>query len=206
MARYGQALLDRLEKLIGEAEEKTSAELVVVLASRSEAYPDVPYKAGALLALLTLVLLIFLPVSFRAEWLVVDTVAAFGLGFLAGRASSILARLLSCRRRREAGVQRAAQAVFTARGVSLTRERSGVLLYLSWLEKQVVVLGDIGLDRRIPLDQWERARGQFAAAFGFADPAADFEKGLAALAPVLQKYLPPEKGNPNEIPNRPVVI
>jgi putative membrane protein len=206
MAKYEERVLDSLEKMVEEFESGTSAELVVVLAHRSESYADVPYKAGGILAFLAIVMLIYLPIDFPAEMLLVDTLLAFALGFAAGRFSADLTRLLTSRKRRTAAVQRAAQAAFVERGVSLTKERSGVLLYLSWLERGLRLIPDVGVTRCVPRAVWNTAAKSLLTSPLEKEFPETLLEGMRPLAAVFAEHMPPGAENPDEISNRPVVI
>ncbi len=206
MSRYGEQVLDRLERFVSDVEAGTSAELVLVLAHQAERYPDVPFKVGSLAGLAALVALVFLPLDFMAELLLLDFALAFCLGFAAGRFSPRLTRLLTTARRRAAGVGRAARSSFVERGVSLTRERTGVLVFISWLERRVELLVDIGVEKRIPLDELNAARRRFETADLFADFPDRLPGAFAPINELLERYLPCGDDNPDEIPNRPVVI
>ena len=127
MSRYSEQVLEQLESFVEQVEQGTAAELVLVLAHRAERYPDVPWKLGALAGLISLAVLIFVPIEFAAEWLLLDVALGAGLGFLLGRAWPGAARILTTAGRRRAAVERTARAVFTERGVGLTRERTGAL-------------------------------------------------------------------------------
>jgi putative membrane protein len=206
MRRDDSQALASLEALVAELEARTRAELVLVLASRAEPYADAPWKAGCALALVTLGLLIFLPVDFRAEMLLLDAVLAFGLGFLLCRASPACARLLSAPARRREAVRRLAREQWTARAVGLTRERTGVLVLASWLEDRVELQWDVGVDQAVPLEAWGEVRGSLAARGVLRDFPEGLRVGLAPLGRVLAEHLPPGDDNPDELPNRPVVL
>jgi putative membrane protein len=205
MAQHDPRALAALEAVVAEVEAHTSAEVVLVLARRAEAYPDAPWKAGALAALVALAALIFLPWSFRAEWLLLDTACAFGLGWLFGRAGWTR-RLLTCPRRREAAVARAAREQWTARGAGLTRERTGVLVLVSWLERRTELLWDVGVDQKVPVAAWSEARRALQAPAVFRDSPEGLRRGLDPLGRLLAAHLPVQPGDKNELPNRPVVI
>jgi len=200
------SLLSTIERLVDEAEAQTSAELVVVIARRSGRYRDVPWKLGAGFALLMLAAVLYLPVDFDADWIGVDVLLGFGIGFVLGLPEGGLHRWLTTRARREREVRRAAEAVFTSRGVSLTRERTGLLIYLSFLERRAEILWDVGLERRVPLATWNVALMKARPLFAFRDPGGELKAALQLLLPPLREHLPASADNPNEIPNRPVVL
>jgi putative membrane protein len=206
MARYEERVLDSLEKMVEDFESGTSAELVVVLAHRSERYRDVPFKVGCIAAFTVLALLIYLPVDFSANLLLLDTFLAFSLGYVAGRTSPFLVRHMTTRKRRDRSVRRCAQAAFTSQGVSMTRERNGVLVFISWLERKVELIPDVGVDRCVALPVWNQATRELLTRplkKGFPD---SFIQAFQPLSRAFAEHMPCTDDNPDEIPNRPVVI
>lgn len=206
LMRYHKPMLDTLERVATDFEADSSAELVFAVARRSDAYADVPYKIGALCALAVLLLVVYLPIQFNASWFWVDTVVAFAFGWLVGKAFPRLTRVLVSRRRRKARVREAAEAVFVNRGVSLTRERTGVLVYISWLEQTVMLLWDVGIEKRVPRTVLQAAKNEFERLPLFQNFPAAFEPALQPLKKLFDEKLPRPPDDVNEISNRPVVI
>ena len=89
----------------------------------------------------------WLPWNPDAVWLA--AVVAAGLGFLAASWPP-LRRALAGREAMARAVRRAAEAAFTREGVFETRDRTGILIFLSLLEHQVVVLPDTGIAAKAP--------------------------------------------------------
>jgi putative membrane protein len=149
----------RIREAVQAAEKDTSGEIVVVVAEASDGYDAAPWRGA--LALSGLVMLG--DVGYRhlasfwvqwnpdAAWL--TALAAGGVGHLAA-AWAPLRRVLAGRKAMSRGVRRGADAAFAAEGVFLTRERTGILIYLSLLERQVVVLPDTGIARKAPEAAW----------------------------------------------------
>ena len=86
-------------------------------------------------------------------------------------------------------MRRAAEAAFTAQGISMTRERTGLLLYVSWHEHQFELLWDVGIGRCVPVPEWNAARRKMAeiqAFKGFPDSLGQLLKpGILHTNPVL---------------------
>lgn len=189
--------LDPVEAAVSRAEARSSAEIVVVLAARSDTYREVPWIVGAVAGLVTLGFLAWAPPTFDGAWFPVD-VALVGVvaGWLARR-SPLLIRLLVPGRVRHARVQAAAEACFVQEAVHGTRARTGVLVYTSALEDEVVTLADQGVLARVPAAEWTSLR------FVGAHEAA-LVTGLGALGELLARHLPAhDTDNPDEIANTP---
>jgi putative membrane protein len=96
-------------------------------------------------------------------------------------------------------VHRAARATFVERGVHGTRERSGLLVYVSWLEQQVALVPDLGLARAVGPELVARMEAALTAEMhaGGKHVAAALEKFTAELA----KLAPVGHADINELSN-----
>jgi len=197
--------VESVSAAVAEIEESTDAEVVVVAAGRSESYAAVSLLVGAGAAWLALLFLLFSPFHFSGVWMPLELPVVGGLvAWLTHRSPGLL-RVLVPPGRRHAAVARAAAAAFHEEAVHGTRNRTGVLIYLSALEDRVVVLPDGGIDARVPHGEWNALRWGEKA-----DPKAPgdldhFLSGLRAAGTVLAKHVPALGDNPNEIPDAPRV-
>jgi putative membrane protein len=198
--------VDRLEARVTEVEASTSAEIVVVLAGQSGGYRDLAVIGGSIAALVALLLLLYLPIRFPAASVVPLTVLAgvAGAALLMSRPALLRPFALEGRKRQQ--VRDAARVSFVDEAVSATRERTGVMIYVSLLESMVEVLPDHGLDRRLARGSWnalvEAAQAPLAA--GNWEQAVD--DLLVGAEPLLAEHFPCSEDNPDEIPNRPRVL
>ncbi len=188
----------RIEALVGELERDTQAEIVVIAARRSGTYRDVRIGCAAVLALAVLLFLLYSPLQFHPLSVPVYLAVLAGLGWWLGGRSAAVARVLSRAPRREAQVLEAAKATFVEVAVHGTRDRSGVLVYVSELEDRAVVLRDLGVDGHVPGAAWN----ELDLAVGGLD---QLEALLRAVGAVLAEHWPAGEDNPNEIPNAPRV-
>lgn len=180
-ARFASAV----EAAVSRLEAGTDAEVVVVAAARSASYRDASLLLGGAGGLAMLVAVLFVDRAV-APWMVpVDVALGAALGYGLGRLSWVLRRLVPASRRRRA-VLRAARDAFVEEAVHATPQRSGVLVYVSALEGEVVVLPDVGVEAAVPRGRW------VAAARAIDGRDLDrFLTGLAGLGEVLCAHLPP---------------
>jgi putative membrane protein len=149
----------RIDEAVRAAESGTSGEVVVVIASASGDYASASWwSAFALASLIMLADLgyrhyatFWLSWNADAVWLAV--LVAGSLGFLAAYWPP-LRRALAGRERLARAVRQAAEAAFARERVFETRDRTGILVYLSLLERQVVVLPDAGIAAKAPEAAW----------------------------------------------------
>jgi putative membrane protein len=122
--------------------------------------------------------------------------------WLAHRAPALLHALTPASRARWQ-VERAAAAHFVAEAVHGTKRRTGLLIYLSLLERQVAVLADIGIESRIPSAirsevVWSATRDPSTLRTG-----EDFVRGLSQIGAILRTRMPGEDTEGNETPDAP---
>jgi putative membrane protein len=185
---------------VERVEALTSAELVITVQRISGNYRAADLSVGFLLALLTLILLLFLPQEFGLLHFPIDVTLAFLIGAAISANLPPLRRLFAGQRRMIAEVERSARACFVERGISRTSGRSGVLVYVSLFERRAVLVPDIGVDPESLGDGW----AALVARIDAAAAAADFEAFLAAVegaGPVLAGALPRSEDDVNELPD-----
>jgi putative membrane protein len=205
MLHTDEAFVDAVSAAVAEIEQTTDAELVVVAAGRSGSYGAFAALVGALVAWLALLFLLFSPFHFSGVWMPLELPLVGGVAAWAAHRSPGLLRLLVPKARQHAEVDRAAAAAFHEEAVHGTRNRTGVLIYVSALEDRVVVLPDGGIDARVPRGEWNALRwGDKGDPLAPGD-LAHFLAGLRAAGVVLARHVPALGDNPNEIPDAPRV-
>ena len=98
-------------------------------------------------------------------------------------------------------VQGTAERAFARLGMTATRERNGVLIYISAADRLVAVLGDKGINERVPEGFWDRTvellKGQFAQG-RFAEGLCD---AVQHVADQLQHFFPRRTDDRDELSN-----
>ncbi len=149
-----------VQQAVEEVERESSAEVVPVVVQAAGEYPQAAWRAallGALGAPLGLALLHQFVELWGIRWellLLVPPFVGGGLGFLSARLFPPVARLFLLLEEMETQARERAEHAFLTEEVFATRERSGMLLFVSLFEHQVVVLGDRGIASRIPQERW----------------------------------------------------
>jgi putative membrane protein len=185
---------------IRDVEAGTAAELVVAVKHSSGDYRDLNYLVGFVVALSTLCALLFLPTSFAVWAMPVDVLVSFVVGAYAASNAPALRRLLLSGRRAETAVQSAACSAFVARGISRTKGRHGVLVFVSTFERKVACLPDIGVDVAALGDPWRVAQQALRDAVARLDFDA-FVIALRSLGPPLAAVMPHQDDDENELPD-----
>lgn len=179
---------ERIANAIRAAEKTTCGEIVCVLMRRSSDYAATPPLWAAFLALIApWPLLMFTDLATReifAAQIGVFVVAVLLISW------APLRFLLTPRLVKRARARRAAIEQFYSRGVSATRDRAGVLIFVSVAERYARIVADDGLATKITDDDWRRALDLLLAnireeriAEGFVAAVENCGRLLAAHAP-----------------------
>ena len=200
----------RISEAVRAAERKTSAEIVPMLVARSALYRDAQHRSGLTLALLVLTGLLmgdalWLPWGWHAAnaaWLIVATLLAYLIGTWLGTIAPVIRAVTSTDRLRDK-VRLRAERAFAQHGISQTRERTGVLLMVSLLERHVFVLPDRGIGSRVQAAQWDDVVKTVIAKLKANDIAGGFCAGIERCGAILCEVYPARPGdNPDELPDR----
>ena len=82
-----------------------------------------------------------------------------------------------------------------------TEQRNGVLVYVATESKKLAIIGDVGINQRVPADFWNSIKNNMVAAFvrgAFVDGIAD---AVRAAGESLKEYFPYQSDDVNEQPN-----
>jgi putative membrane protein len=200
---------ERIRVAVHTAEQHTNAEIVPMIVRRSGLYRDAQHRAGIILALVTLTLLLtteilWLPWGWHASnaaWLVLATMLAYGAGAWLGRLSPLI-RLLTSTDRMHQKVRLRAERAFSQHAVSQTRERTGVLILVSLLEHQVYVLPDHPLFQRVPPERWSLVVEAAIGRLKTGDIVGGLCQSIQTCGVLLAEICPGRPGdNPNELSN-----
>ncbi len=195
---FRDAAKQQAGRVVKSVEGQTSAEVVIAVRHRSGNYRLVAYHFGmALGALVTLALLVS-PRVFTIAAIALDGLAAFVLGTVVCANVEALTRALSRPKTLQSNVDAAARAAFFDLGISRTRGRNGILVFVSTFEHALTVLPDIGIDTAALGDDWSKAVA--AMAEGVRRMNADaFLAGVESLGPVLGRAMPWAADDLNEL-------
>lgn len=163
--------LAAIEAAVREAEAASGGEIVPYVVDASDAYPGAAWTAalgGALAAPLLAALAAWRldPWGGWPLWVTLPPFAGAALGGLAALLVEPLRRVLVPPALAARRVEQRAAAAFLAEEVFLTRERTGVLLFVSLFERRVVVLADAGIHQRVPEGSWEGVVAETVAGLG----------------------------------------
>ncbi len=95
-------------------------------------------------------------------------------------------------------VQRAIQ-VFATLGMHQTQEQNGVLFYLAVTDRKFAVVGDKGIDQRVPPDFWDSTKDVLRRHFAANDYTTGFCQGIELAGQQLKQFFPRATDDTNEL-------
>jgi putative membrane protein len=160
---FTEAGLERIRVAVGKAEGQTSGEIVPFIMPESDNYSVAVWRGGVMAALvgLALALLIF---QFYTGWGLGWLYTGWGTALVAlgaGIVGALLAAYVKPVKRLLAGeaqltrtVHHRAMRAFVEEEVFDTRDRTGILIFVSLFEHRIEVLGDAGINKKVSSDDW----------------------------------------------------
>ncbi len=80
-----------------------------------------------------------------------------------------------------------------------TKLRNGVLFYLAIKSKKFAILGDIGINQKVPENFWDQIKEEMQSAFLTGDYVGGLEKGILKAGQQLKTHFPYQSDDINEL-------
>jgi putative membrane protein len=191
----------RLQALVAEVERGTAGELVTVVARQSAAYGAFRLGWAAMLALLLAVVVHLAVPSIPANWLLgAEGPVGLCLWWLLGW--PVLLRRITPRAVQRRAVSDRVKELFLELGVTETRDRSGVLVYLSELERRVEILADRGIHEHVGTEAWQAMVSELVGAIQSGRAAEGLATIIRRIGQELAAKFPPRPDDSNELPDQ----
>ncbi len=190
---FSESDLARIKVAVVEAEGKTSGEIVPFVVERSDDYEVAEWRGGALLGATVAIVFaalheltdLWLPVNFAG--LVAISIVAFVGGMVGTRFVPSLIRLLAGRELMTHHAGRRAAEAFVAEEVFQTRDRTGILLFVSLLERTVIVVGDAGINAHVQKKEWDGIVAMIVDGLKKNTPADGMVRAINACGALLER-------------------
>jgi putative membrane protein len=192
---FGETSKAAMKKTVEALESRSSVEVVVAVHPASASYRHAEWITGSLFALVWLAVFLYSPEPFDFTFLPLELLGAGAAGALLAWAVGPWKRALTRRRTMSREVERSAKAAFFDLGVSRTRGRTGVLVFLSVFERRAILVRDAGVPK---LAEFGPAERELAGALEKSD-LERATKILEGLGDALARALPRAAGDVNEL-------
>ncbi len=195
----------KIADAIETAERKSTGELVTVVARAADSYRYIPLLWPALIALLLPgVLLIFAP-DLAVIKVYAAQVGLFVILELILLVPSVRMAVIpkSVKHRR---ARRLAREQFFAQGLHLTRDRTGVLIFVSVAERYVEIIADAGINAKVPPGSWDKMVTDFVTQVRARHVADGFLAVVKSTGDLLAEHFPRPDDYLDELPNHMIEI
>lgn len=195
---------DRLANAIRDAEALTAGEIVVVVAEQANSYRSVPILWALLAALAAPWPLMWITSLSSSRIFLIQLTIALILSValsLPTRRYKLVPGFIKRTRAHEAAIRE-----FVSRGLTRTRERTGVLIYVAVAERYAEIVADVGIADRVDDRVWCEAIAELIGAIKIGRAGDGLVETVRRVAAVLAEHAPPRTDNADELPNKVILI
>lgn len=207
---FSEPDLQRIKDAVAKAEDKISGEIVPVMVERSGRYISAHYKGAILLASFAFVTMIILDryvFTTSGNALFYDPVFIFLVVAMAGFAggfipsvSDPIKRLLAGRTNLDLAAKQRAENIFLEEEVFNTRQRTGIMIFISFFEHEVIVMADKGISNAVDKSLWDEIVSDLIGNIRQGDVVNGLEKAIARCGTILlEKGFTKSEDDTNEL-------
>jgi putative membrane protein len=164
--KFSEEDLQRIKAAVKDAEQKISGEIVPVIVERSGIYTIANYKASLIAATFFFILMIILDryvIEDATHTLYYDPLFIFivvmvgaALGSLVPNLSNAAKRWLVSRTYMDECCRQSAENAFLEEEIFNTRHRTGIMIFISFFEHEVIVMADRGISKVVEQQEWDK--------------------------------------------------
>lgn len=192
---------EEIRRAVAAAEATTSGEIVALVVAESDRYREAEVLGGVLLSgLLALVVGILL--HHITVWFFVP--AAFILFFpcrlLFVKIPWVKLSVLT-RPRLESAVRERCLHAFYEKGLHRTRDETGVLIFISVLERKVWIIGDRGINEKIAPETWRELARELSVGIREGRACVALVNVIGKCGTSLAEHFPRKEDDINELPD-----
>jgi putative membrane protein len=160
--KFSEKDLNRIKIAVHEAESKISGEIVPVIVAKSGHYSIANYKAGLFSTLLVFGLIILCD-RYVPELAVYDPLVIFFIVLVAGAVgataanySGFVKRKMLTQQHMDNATRQRAENAFLVEEVFNTVHRTGIMIFISFFEREVIVMADTGISKVVEQKEWDK--------------------------------------------------
>lgn len=161
-SRFSTADLERIKSAVHTAEDKISGEIVPVFVEKSGFYSIANYRAAVTCSALAFLLIIFsdryMPAfAIYDPLLIFLVVMVFGVvGGLASYFIPLVQKFFVVQQHLDRSTKQRAETLFLQEEVFNTRHRTGIMIFISFFEREVIVMADRGISKVVEQKEWDK--------------------------------------------------
>lgn len=160
--KFSDSDLQRIKAAVTEAERKVSGEIVPVMVERSGIYAIAGYRSALAFAAITFLFIVIFD-RYVPELAIYDPLIIFITVLTFGFAGGLLAhfwdpakRLMLTQLHMDKATKLKAESAFLEQEVFNTRQRTGIMIFISFFEHEVIVMADKGISKVVDQREWDQ--------------------------------------------------
>ena len=193
--RFSDQDLQRIKTAVKDAENSISGEIVPVIVERSGQYMTANYKAAIMGGSLAFILMIILDryiISDYSNTLFYDPVFIFFVVILGGLVGGLLPNFVEALKRQLVGqvqldqvTRQRAETAFLEEEVFNTKYRTGIMIFISFFEHEVIVMADRGISKVVEQKQWDKIVADLVGQIRAGKIVEGLEAGIKRCGEIL---------------------
>ena len=196
---------ERLRAAVHDVESRTIGEVVVMVVDSSDDYPEAEIIGGILLSSFISLILTFLFFHASIFWFVPISFVLFFPSSSCCAACPILRSYFLGLIEKEEAVRERAFVAFYEHRLDKTRQRTGVLFFLSLFERKVHVLADQGIYSKIGQETLDRYAGIVVEGIKEGRACNALCQAIQDTGQLLSTHFPTIAGDTNELPDAVII-
>lgn len=196
---------DKISEAVKHAEATTLGEIVPMIVKRSSVASYLPFQIT--LVMLVGILVLQVPqadffAQFNAYWVLFFMAAlCYGLSILLSH-SYLFQRFFIPVRDQIFQVEARAHLEFYRQGLNRTKKHTGVLLFVSLMERRAVVLADEAIAQKLPHDTWTQVCLMLVDGVKKGQTGEGFSNAIKKCGEHLTQHFPSHGSKGNELGNQ----
>ncbi len=161
-ARFSTTELERIKAAVHKAEDKISGEIVPVFVEKSGFYSIANYRAAMVFGSLAFILVIFFD-RYYPDFAIYDplmiflSIALVGIGgAVASNYIGPIQKIFVSQHHLDRSTKQRAETAFMQEEVFNTRHRTGIMIFISFFEREVIVMADRGISKVVDQKEWDK--------------------------------------------------
>ena len=195
---------ERIKAAVRQAEDKISGEIVPVFVEQSGFYTLTHYRAAAIGAVLSFVFLIvfdrLVPDLAVYDPIYIFVIVLFGTILIGVLPQFIvpLKRFLTGQKHFDRATRNKAENAFLEEEVFNTRHRTGIMIFVSFFEREVIVMADRGISKVVDQKEWDNIVKMVTSAIAKGKLVEGIEAAIKRCGEILLEkgfYITPDDVN-----------
>jgi len=219
--KLDDAAFEKIKAEVAAQELKTNGEIAVAVAAESAHYSFWELLAANCVAAVLLIVLFPFSDKIRGlyrhlywqnepSWIlplffIITAFATIAIVFYLANVPAIDRLIIPAGVKREC-VNHRSMRYFAESGVYDTKDHSGILIFVSYMERQVRIIADSGISSKISQDLWNLIADELAENLKNGQTTEAFVNAVSKCGELLAENFPAKEENPNELSDGLVIL